>query len=115
MSGLMTLALGVAQLVARVPGAAALAAEVAHSESDAKPLAQSLSWWSLVFGAVAWTTHNVALWVGMEQSTETTLLWAVVGTIWLACSLIGILRRKGIRVPGWVAAVAEVIIADAPT
>jgi hypothetical protein len=100
--------------VSQIPGVIGLARKIATAAPDARPLVRSMSWWWLVVGVVTFTTQNLRLWLEMDQSTEDTLFWGFLGTIWACCSLIATMRRKDIKVPEWIATIAEAIIADAP-
>jgi hypothetical protein len=91
-----------------------LAEDIATSRPGAKPFAMAWSTWAMMLGASAWTAHNLSLWFGLEQSTETTVYWAMVGLVWVVCQTLTIMRRHDIKVPDVVVALAESILEGAP-
>jgi hypothetical protein len=81
--------------------------EIVTSRPGAKPLSQSMTFHWLVVGAIGWTIQNLAAWLTLDQSDTATLAAGVFGFLTFVGALLGIMRRRGIRVPDWLVELIE--------
>lgn len=86
-----------------------LLSEIIASNPDAKPLADSVTArWVLVM-AVGWTAQNIVAWLQLDQSATATIVTGLLGFVTFLGAFVGIMRRKGIRVPGWIIALIDAV------
>lgn len=85
----------------------ALIDEIVTSTPGAKPLVQSLSARGILLLAVGWAAQNIVAWLHLDQSTETTIVIGLLGFVSFVVSLIGVMRRSGVRVPDWLIELLE--------
>ena len=91
-----------------------LANAIATSAPDAKPLTSSWSFYGYVVIAAGWAAHNLVAYFDLGQSLEATIATGIVGGCMFGFGMIATMRRRGIKVPVWIADIAEAVVADAP-
>jgi hypothetical protein len=89
-----------------------LAEDIADHAADAKPLFQSYSLYSMAMLASGWTATNLVAYFDLDQGLATTIATGIVGLLSFLFGVIATMRRKGIRVPDWLADIAERFIED---
>lgn len=83
--------------------------DIVESSPDAKALKDSMTARWLVVMAVGWTAQNIVAWLHLDQSLTATVATGLLGLISFVGALIGIMRRSGIRVPGWLVAFIDAV------
>jgi hypothetical protein len=63
--------------------------------------------------AATWAAHNIAAYFVMGQSAEATIAMGLTSFVMFSFGVIATARRRGIKVPAWIAVIAEAIIESA--
>jgi hypothetical protein len=88
-----------------------IAQEVIANRPDAKPLVKSKMLWTVLTISAGWVVSNASAYYVLEQSLGVTAAVAIFGFSAMVYGVLTNMRRRGIKVPPWIADIAKQVIA----